>query len=174
VTKPSADTSELIGQINMTETVTLVATLNAHWRLLYVPNPGGSRSAAWHIQCLTDDRAGAFFRVAEMVRSFVMGRCGPLDAGVADILAALPPRSDRDPNRPAPKYVRKRRPAKPVEVAPAATVTKQPAVKTKEPKAPAPTKAERLELIKNAAARKQRLPQPISEQRRQHRRWAPA
>jgi hypothetical protein len=168
----------------------LLAQLNEHWTLVYLSNPGGSRAPGWSIRKAADPRAGTIFRVAHMVReyiTFIVAKDGPITPEAQAILAALPPRSDRDATRP-PKYQRKR-PAKPVDAAPAATVTEQPpaaiiapsprippvtpAAKSKDAELTAAMKEDRLELIRKAAAAdRASLPERISAQRKHHGRWA--
>lgn len=60
---------------------------------------GHPRSRAWSLQQRANDGAwrGRFMvRSAEMLRALIAAKCGPIDADVAKILAALPPRVDLD------------------------------------------------------------------------------
>jgi hypothetical protein len=139
----------------VSETVELVATINATWRLMKIAG-GRWGSGAWHIQNVDNDRAGAIFRVSHMTRSFIAARCGPLDSGVADILAGLPDRCDRTG---PPKRYRRKRPAKPADVPMVAPVSPPPRA-TIAARAPQPAcrpTPERLEVIRATAKRIKRL-----------------
>jgi hypothetical protein len=75
----------------------LIAQINADWRVVLVHDQNAWRRPAWMIQRRMDDGAWhdqAAVRASGMLREIVGARVGHIDADTAKILEALPERVD--------------------------------------------------------------------------------
>jgi hypothetical protein len=85
------------GSCNMSAAVDIVVQINSAWRLVLLHNQATWKRRAWMVQNIVDGVWCDHFqtRSAEMLRWMIGGKAvGRLDASVAEILAALPPRVD--------------------------------------------------------------------------------
>jgi hypothetical protein len=93
----------------MSETVELIAQLNARWRVLRIEGRPGWGPPCWLIENPGGNHRGAVFRVSAMLRDYLTSRAGTIHPDAAAILEALPERCDRDRARPPPLREKKRR-----------------------------------------------------------------
>lgn len=79
-----------------------VAQINADWRVVVVSDRNAWKRPAWMIEHLVDGvwHGRAAVRAAGMLRDMVQAYAGRVDAGAAEILAALPERVDQKPRLP--------------------------------------------------------------------------
>jgi hypothetical protein len=83
----------------VTETVTLICTLNEDWRIVRIADRPGCGPPFWSVERkIAGDWIGqATFRTPGMILWFLHGRVGTIDPDAAAILAALPARCHQDP-----------------------------------------------------------------------------
>jgi hypothetical protein len=97
----------------MSETVTLIAQINAGWRVLRVAGRPGWGRPAWSLQRMADGgewQGVAVVRASHMLREMVRAWAGAVDAETAGILNALPQRCDiREPGSPPKPKPKKKR-----------------------------------------------------------------
>jgi hypothetical protein len=85
------------GSCHMSAAVDIVVQINSAWRLVLLHDQATWNRRAWMVQNIVDGVWCDHFhtRSAEMLRWMIGGKAvGRLDAGVPEILAALPPRVD--------------------------------------------------------------------------------